>query len=220
MLAACPYPDCRSVFRIDGAIKVAKVGACPSCGRQGSIYATKIWRQTLANEIVTRSRVGQLQCQTSFVQISAILENIRSLFNVGSIFRSADAVGIGKLYLTGITGCPPRKEICKASLGAENYVPWQYLAHPLHIIPALKSEDITLLGLEKTKSSLPLPDLLAGGKLHKPLCFVVGNEVDGISPELLSQCDAVCHLPMKGWKESLNVAVAFGAAAYLLDLLL
>jgi tRNA G18 (ribose-2'-O)-methylase SpoU len=177
----------------------------------------------LSNEIVRRSR--SQRCHPKDVvgrisPISAIVEDVRSLFNVGSIFRSADAAGVGQLYLCGITGCPPRKEIVKASLGAENYIPWQYSAHPLDIVPALKAQGVTLLGLERTESSLPLIDVLADNQLRKPLCFVVGNEVDGISPELLASCDAVCHLPMKGTKESLNVAVAFGVAAYFLDLLL
>jgi tRNA G18 (ribose-2'-O)-methylase SpoU len=154
---------------------------------------------------------------TSVRPISAIVEDVRSLFNVGSIFRTADAAGISQLYLCGITGYPPRKEIAKTSLGAEDHVNWQYVAHPLEIIPALKSEGITIVGLEKTESSKLLTELLKDGRLTKPICIVVGNEVTGISPEVLVNCDLVCHLPMKGYKESLNVSVAFGAAAYLLD---
>jgi tRNA G18 (ribose-2'-O)-methylase SpoU len=177
----------------------------------------------LANVIV-RQKQGQVHFAPDLVEpigpLSAIIEDIRSLMNVGSIFRTADAAGISQLYLCGITGCPPRKEIAKTSLGAENSVNWEYLAHPLDIISTLKRRGVTILALEKTEHSKPLPDLLAEGVISKPLCFVVGNEITGVSPEVLANCDHVCHLPMKGCKESLNVSVAFGIAAYLLELFL
>jgi tRNA G18 (ribose-2'-O)-methylase SpoU len=175
----------------------------------------------LANVIV-RQKTAQLQFAPESVDliapVSAIVEDVRSLMNVGSIFRTADAAGMSQLYLCGITGCPPRKEIAKTSLGAENHVTWEYFAHPLDIMLSLKRRGVKILALEKTESSKPLPDLLAEGLIAKPLCFVVGNEVTGVSPEVLANCDLVCHLPMKGSKESLNVSVAFGIAAYLLEL--
>jgi len=223
MLALCPYPDCRLIYRTDRNDPSARVAKCSHCGRLGTLRSSKIWRKLLANVIV-RQKHGQIHFAPDTVEpigpLSAIIEDIRSLMNVGSIFRTADAAGISQLYLCGITGCPPRKEIAKTSLGAENSVVWEYFAHPLDIIVSLKRRGVTILALEKTDTSRPLPDLLAEATISKPLCFVVGNEITGVSPEVLAHCDQVCHLPMKGCKESLNVSVAFGIAAYLLELFL
>lgn len=163
--------------------------------------------------------MGAKSSQT-FAPVMAIAEDIRSLFNVGSIIRSADAAQISPLYFCGITGCPPRKQIAKVSLGAENHVAWRYYPHALDIIDSLKNQGITIMALERTVGSTLLLEQIKSKNLRKPICFVVGNEVDGISPEVLANCDYVCHLPMKGEKESLNVAVAFGIAAYLLDAML
>jgi len=221
VLALCPYPDCRLIYRPELSDPSAKVGKCTHCGRLGTLRSSKLWRKMLANVIV-RQKTAQLQFAPESVDliapVSAIVEDVRSLMNVGSIFRTADAAGMSQLYLCGITGCPPRKEIAKTSLGAENHVTWEYFAHPLDIMLSLKRRGVKILALEKTESSKPLPDLLAEGLIAKPLCFVVGNEVTGVSPEVLANCDLVCHLPMKGSKESLNVSVAFGIAAYLLEL--
>jgi tRNA G18 (ribose-2'-O)-methylase SpoU len=146
----------------------------------------------------------------------AILEDLRSLWNVGSIFRTADAAGVS-LYLTGITGCPPRKEIAKTSLGAEFSVDWRYYAHALDVVPELKAKGLYIVGLERCDRSVSLKDFREGKKQGQSLALIVGNEVAGISPETLSYCDAIIDLPMEGKKESLNAAVAFGIAAYALQ---
>lgn len=148
-------------------------------------------------------------------QQCALLEDVRSLWNVGSIFRSADGAGVSTLYLTGITGSPPRREIAKTSLGAEQNVNWRYHWNSLSVLTILKRHKVLLLGLERTAGSQPLNQfrLKAGQKV----CLIVGNEVSGLSQEALSVCDVVCDLPMHGVKESLNVAVAFGIAAYFLN---
>lgn len=146
--------------------------------------------------------------------LTAIIEDIRSLFNVGSIFRTADGAGVKRLFLTGITGCPPRRQIEKTSLGADAAVAWEYHKHALDVLPSLRQAGIFLLALECGRE--PLADVIAGGALRLPICLVVGNEVHGINAETLSACDAVASLPMRGRKESLNVSVAFGIAAYAL----
>jgi tRNA G18 (ribose-2'-O)-methylase SpoU len=135
---------------------------------------------------------------------------------VGSIFRTADGAGFSRLYLCGITGCPPRKEITKTSLGAEDTVPWTYCAGALEVLPRLRRQGVLVVGLEQTPDSRALSSAIAEGDLRRPLCLVVGNEVAGVSAEALSRCDLACHLPMRGLKSSLNVAVAFGIAAYML----
>jgi tRNA G18 (ribose-2'-O)-methylase SpoU len=149
-------------------------------------------------------------------RLSGLIEDVRSLWNVGSIFRTADGAGFGRLYLCGITGCPPRPRIAKTSLGAEEHVPWEYHAGALEVLPSLKAAGARVLGLEHTERSRPLGEVLGRGQVRAPVCLVVGNEVAGISAETLAACDLVCHLPMRGMKASLNVAVAFGIGAYLL----
>lgn len=140
----------------------------------------------------------------------AILDNVRSLHNVGSIFRTADGVGVKELVLCGITGCPPRNEIRKAALGAEEAVPWHYEKSALIAIEKLREAGYFIIALEKTEHSQSLYNI----ELRTPLALVVGHEFNGISPEVLAAADMVAHLPMHGTKISLNVSVAFGVAVY------
>lgn len=142
--------------------------------------------------------------------VYVICDSIRSLYNVGSIFRTSDALGVKKIYLCGITGTPEQKGVLKVSLGAENSVPWEHCKDAWRLVDRLKKKGVRIVSLELTKSSKNV-------KLFKPkfpLALIVGNEVDGVSESLLKRSDAVVHIPMKGIKESLNVSVAFGIAAY------
>lgn len=150
------------------------------------------------------------------VPLTVLVEDVRSLWNVGSIFRSADGAGWTRLILSGITGCPPRKEIAKTSLGAEDHLLWKYYLSAVDVLPQLKSAGVLIVGLERNLDSIDLSKAVADGRLRTPLCLVVGNEVTGLSAESLDLCDVVCHLPMRGFKESLNVAVAYGIASYTL----
>jgi tRNA G18 (ribose-2'-O)-methylase SpoU len=148
--------------------------------------------------------------------MSVLLEDIRSLGNVGSIFRTSDAAGVGKLHLCGVTGCPPRKEIEKTSLGAERTIAWEYHKNAITVMRELHHRGVKLIGLERCDSSMSLFEAIAQSKItaSNPVCLIVGNEVMGLSAEALALCNLVCHLPMRGTKESLNVAVAFGIAIY------
>jgi tRNA G18 (ribose-2'-O)-methylase SpoU len=140
-----------------------------------------------------------------------ICQNMRSLFNVGSIFRTADCFGASKVYLTGITGRPPRKEISKVALGAEVYIPWKYVRQPLRLIKQLKSEGYRIVALEQ----FPGKSKILGSYHPKfPTALLLGYEVTGLPKNLLSACDDVIEIPMYGKKESLNVASAFAIAAY------
>ena len=141
---------------------------------------------------------------------AALLDDIRSMWNVGSMFRSADGAGVGKLYLCGITACPPRKEITKTSLGAEEVIPFEYHVSALDAIIPMKSRGVKIVSLEVEERSIPLSSFSP----TPPLCLVVGNEVTGVSREVLDASDAIVRLPMRGVKGSLNAAVAFGIAAY------
>lgn len=163
--------------------------------------------------------------------IVAVLDNIRSLYNVGSIFRTADALGINKIYLTGITGTPKedsvRQRIHKTALGAEEEIPWQYFANPLDAIKKLKKAGYSIIALEQTPNSQNLMDFARDQKLKiqsqdsKKMAnckfgLVVGHELYGVSAKVLDAADAIVQIPMQGKKESLNVAVAFGIAIALL----
>ena len=139
-----------------------------------------------------------------------ILDNIRSLENVGSIFRTSDALGVSKIFLCGITGKPPHHKISKTALGAENSVPFEYYKQTGRLIDKLKKDKINIVGLEQSKKSV----LITKFKPKFPLALILGNEVKGISQNILKKCDKIIELPMKGKKESLNVSVAFGVAGY------
>ncbi|PIV10377.1 MAG: RNA methyltransferase [Candidatus Portnoybacteria bacterium CG03_land_8_20_14_0_80_41_10] len=142
-----------------------------------------------------------------------ICDNIRSLENIGSIFRTADALGVDKIFLTGICGRPPHPKIGKTALGAEKKIDWQYQWSVWRIIERLKKENFFIVALEQTKNSL----IYTRFKPRFPLALVVGNEIKGVSPAVLKRADRVIHLPMLGRKESLNVAVSFGVAGYYLN---
>ena len=142
--------------------------------------------------------------------VSVVLENIRSLYNVGSVFRTSDGAFIEKLYLSGYTGFPPRKEIDKTALGSVDSVPWERIPNTFEIIYRLRSIGYQIVSLEQTESSFPYNT--AGYRF--PLCLVVGNEVSGVTKEVILKSDLAIDVPMYGTKRSLNVAVAYGIAVY------
>lgn len=142
--------------------------------------------------------------------VYALAENIRSLYNVGSIFRTADGAGVSRVFLTGITGCPPNKEIRKVALGAEENVPWEYHPESVELVKKLKKENVKIVVLETTDSSV----LYDQASYQFPLCLVMGNEYHGVSDDVIAEADLIVTIPMKGTKISLNVAVAFGITIY------
>jgi tRNA G18 (ribose-2'-O)-methylase SpoU len=143
-------------------------------------------------------------------EIVLILQNIRSLHNVGSIFRSADVFGAAKIYLTGYTGAPPRKEISKVALGAETWIPWEFCARTSAVIKRLRAQKFQIIALETAGRPLERH------RLKNKIALVLGNEVRGVSKAILKQADQVLAIPMFGKKESLNVSVAAGVALYAL----
>lgn len=142
--------------------------------------------------------------------IYTLVENVRSLYNVGAIFRTADGAGVDKIFLTGITGQPPQREIRKVALGAEESVPWEYAAQSLPLLEQLKSQGVQIVVLETTPNSRPYYAV----NYTLPLCLVVGHEFHGVSQEVIDAADLLVQIPMQGVKISLNVAVAFGIAVY------
>lgn len=139
-----------------------------------------------------------------------ILHNIRSTFNVGSIFRTADAAGIKKICLCGYTPTPDNQKVAKTSLGAERYVPWEYHKQTWRLLRKLSADGIQIVALEQTKKSVDYRQF----KPKFPIALMVGNEVKGLSKKILARADKIIAIPMYGNKESLNVAVATGIAVY------
>ena len=139
-----------------------------------------------------------------------VVDNIRSLENIGSIFRTADALGVSKIFLCGISGKPPHEKISKTALGAEKNIPFEYYSMTWRLLEKLKKENFFIVALEQSKKSIVYTKL----KPKFPMALIIGNEVKGISKKTLEKADKVIHLPMKGQKESLNVSVAFGIAGY------
>ncbi len=148
--------------------------------------------------------------------VRVLLHNIRSTHNVGSIFRTGDAAGISHIYISGYTPSPidqfnrKQKDIAKTALGAEDSVPWSKAGTVKSLIAQLKIEGFSTVALEQSKKSVDYKKVELGEKV----LIIVGNEVKGMSPELLKLADVVSEIPMKGEKESLNVSVAFGIALF------
>lgn len=217
MQSRCPFADCLYVFSTEEESEFKAV-QCRNCSRSITV-------RSLARHQEIDKQESKHQAQGSLArqyfesngnpgQMVVVLEEIRSLWNVGSIFRSADGAGFSHLFLIGITGCPPRKEIAKTSLGAEDHVGWNYEPNSISVLLELKSRGYQIVALEKTAASSPLSCALSEKLLQKPLCLVLGSETKGIYAETLNESDLVLDLPMRGFKESLNVAVAFGIASY------
>ena len=150
--------------------------------------------------------------------VYVILNSIRSNYNVGSIFRTSDGAMIEKLYLCGYTPFPPRegtalgkKEILKTALGSTESVKWEYVKDPKEIILQLKERGIKVCALELTNTSKPYYQIDSN---DFPICLLVGNEITGVSQELLDLCDYSIEIPQYGIKQSLNVAVAYGIAVF------
>ncbi len=139
-----------------------------------------------------------------------ICDNIRSLENIGSIFRTADALSVDKIFLCGICGKPPHHKISKTALGAEKWIDWEHCGKTWQVVDRLKKENVLIVALEQEKNAL----LYTKFKPKFPLVLIIGNEVKGISSSVLKRADKIIFLPMFGKKESLNVAVAFGIAGY------
>ncbi len=142
--------------------------------------------------------------------VSVLLDDVRSLHNVGAVFRSADGAAVEHLYLCGISGTPPRDEIRKTSLGAEESVPWSYHQDRLSLVHDLKRQGRQIVVLEQTTAAIDY----RRASYRFPLVLIVGHEYQGVAEELVALADLAIELPMHGVKHSLNVSVAFGVAIY------
>lgn len=175
---------------------------CPLCGQP------TVRKRVLAVE------PGQKEPQNTAVpHIELLLDNLRSLHNVGSIFRTADGAGIAKIHLVGITATPKHPKLAKTALGAEQRIPWAYHRNGVTAVQALREEGLTIWGLEEMTTAISLYDLPPQPP-PQPLLLVIGSEVTGIDPDILAQCQRIVSIPMVGIKRSLNVTIATGIMVY------
>ncbi len=142
--------------------------------------------------------------------VSVLLENVRSLYNVGAFFRTGDAAGIEKLILAGITGYPPQNMISKTALGAEETLPWVHTRQPVEILRNLRDSGHEIAAVETSVHAVDLFDW----RPRFPVCVVFGHETDGLTPEVAALADTHVRIPMLGQKHSLNVATAGGVILY------
>lgn len=180
---------------------------CPRCGAE--LVMAEIPYESFS--VPVKSAPGN---HLSFV---SVLDNIRSAYNVGSIFRTADGVGIDKLYLCGITPTPENSRVGKTALGAEAAIPWQHSWSVTETADMLHEKGYILVSLEGGSTSVNIFDALPIIKAEKsPVAVITGNEISGIDPEVVKKSSFCVYIPMEGIKESLNVASAFAVAAYLI----
>ena len=142
--------------------------------------------------------------------VHVVLDNLRSAFNVGSIFRTADAGAVAHIHLCGMSVHPPHPKLQKTALGAFDYVPWTYHERTADALQALKERSITRVAIEVTEAAIPMDEF----EWPSPVAVVFGNEVTGIGELTLAKCDAVVRIPMHGYKNTINVATAFGVVMY------
>ena len=161
----------------------------------------------LENNELRRPGAKEYQ-EVTKIPVTVVLDNIRSSHNVGSVFRTSDALLVEKIYLCGITSTPPDKEIRKTALGAENTVPWQYCDTTLEAVADLKANGYTLIAVEQVENSISLSDYSPAENTQLALIF--GNEVKGVQQEVVDQCDLSLEIPQYGTKHSFNISVSAG----------
>jgi 23S rRNA (guanosine2251-2'-O)-methyltransferase len=142
------------------------------------------------------------------IPVVIVLDNIRSCHNIGSVFRTSDALLVEKIYLCGITSTPPDKEIRKTALGAENTVSWEYNSSALEVTAQLKANGYTVIAVEQVENSIGLDKYYPLD--HTRLALVFGNEVKGVQQEVVDQCDLALEIPQFGTKHSFNISVSVG----------
>lgn len=146
------------------------------------------------------------------IPLVAVLENIRSAYNVGSVFRTADAFLIEAIYLTGYTACPPHKEIKKTALGAEETVDFSYFKNAAEAIAELKSKGYKVYAVEQVENSISLEQMTM--ERDEKLAVIFGNEVTGVEADTIALCDGCIEIPQLGMKHSLNIATAAGVVLW------
>ena len=201
----CPSERCAAVFEVSPD-RLGRNIRCPACHRPMTARPLGVEAKLVAQQ----QRVsGESGLPIPRLPLAVLVDNVRSLWNVGSIFRTSDACGVRELVLSGITGYPPREQIAKTALGAERAVAWRYRADASSALEELTAAGYVPVAVEATREARPFDQLV----WPSPVCLVIGSEVAGISPPMLEVCRHHVSIPMRGIKDSLNVAVAFGIVA-------
>ena len=182
----------------------ASIHACPRCGSNLDKVDIPFSSQRVEPDVVP----------VTGPEVDIVLDNVRSAFNVGSILRTADGAGIRHAYLCGITPTPENPKVAKTALSSEFVTPWEYTTNAIDLVHCLKGQGLAIWALEGGTDAVSILDALK--EPPSTLALVAGNELAGVDPQVLGLCDRVVSLPMLGFKRSLNVAVAFGIAMYLL----
>lgn len=168
------------------------------------------------NRKLENSELGRLDVdafkKAEKTPIIVVLDNIRSLNNTGSVFRTADAFRIQKIYLCGITATPPHKDIRKTALGATESVDWEYRKNTLELVGELKAMGVHTIAVEQAENATMLNDFES--KPHETLALIFGNEVKGVSQDVVTACDSVLEIPQFGTKHSLNISVSVGVVVW------
>lgn len=199
----CLNKDCD--FRFPASAHDPILKQCPKCHAD-------------LNRLVYQVPPGKNRCEeigTNHLEIHGLLDNIRSTFNVGSIFRSADGCGVKSLFLCGITPTPEHPKLSKTSLGSECSVSWSYQRNAVSSAMELRNKGYYLIGLENSSDALSLNQCRVNLK-ENPILLAVGNEISGLDPVLRDLCDQTVFIPMHGYKRSLNVGIAFSIVVYFL----
>lgn len=165
----------------------------------------------LANSELGRKSIEDFK-EAEKTPLILILDDIRSLHNIGSVFRTADAFLIEKIYLCGITATPPNKEIHKTALGATDTVTWEYARDVTEVITKLQAEDTEVWAIEQVENSVYLNDFMP--EANKKYALVFGNEVKGVSQEAIKLCSGTIEIPQLGTKHSLNISVSAGIVVW------
>ena len=190
-------------FRFPVAVGDPKGAYCPHCGQPTALAARPHITESPFPEVAPR-----------FSQMELLLDNIRSLYNVGAIMRTADGAGVQHLHLGGITAPPTHPKLAKTALGAESALPWTQHRNSVQAVEQLKADGYAIWVLEEGETAVNLFTATLPENTNQPILLVIGNEKVGVDPEIVALADHVFALPMSGVKNSLNVAVAFGIAIY------
>jgi len=202
-ICQCANKECQ--FRFPTVAESSWEHKCPKCGGKARLINVPY----AANEV----EIGKFAPERAVVE--ALLDNIRSVFNVGNMLRTADGAGIRHMHLCGITPTPNNPKLAKTALGAERSIPWSQHRDGLAAAVSLREKGLRLWALEGGSRAESLFDAGVHQK-GQPIVLVVGSEISGVDPGILEHCERVLCLPMQGVKNTLNVAVAFGIAAYFL----
>lgn len=200
----CTAVSCR--FRFPAPEHLPEARICPSCKGNTAVVA----QPTNADG----SHVSHFPLPPHAPHLELVLDNIRSVHNVGAIFRTADGAGVRHLHLAGITARPGHPKLAKTALGADKQVAWTGWQNVLDTAAFLREKGYALWALEDTPTAVSLFSAPVHTATDSPLALIVGNEVTGVDPDLLAMCDHTFFLPMQGHKHSLNVSIALGTAVY------